>query len=212
MYLLCIGNFRLTALILDISKGYTYSEDKMAFVNFIGAPCSGKTTVAAGIFSRLKKYGMAAEYVSEYARRHIAAGLGKLWDDDQICIMQNQLHEENLFLHNSTVITDSCVANSLLYLKDKNRHDASMYYDKALGRANGIYFYCQQVPIPFIQDPNRIHNQEQISVLEEDCKNLVAKIQKDYPKLKIHTLSEMDVDRRIDTAIGIVLQESIKLC
>ena len=42
------------------------------YVNFIGAPCSGKTTSAAKLFAELKEMGLEVEFVSEYARLYIA--------------------------------------------------------------------------------------------------------------------------------------------
>lgn len=37
-------------------------------INIFGGPGSGKSTVAAGIFSRLKERGVSVEYVAEYAK------------------------------------------------------------------------------------------------------------------------------------------------
>ena len=37
-------------------------------INLIGGPCSGKSTIAAELFARLKKMGVHCELVSEYIK------------------------------------------------------------------------------------------------------------------------------------------------
>ena len=41
-------------------------------VCFMGAPSSGKTTIAANVFARLKAEGVSAEFIAERAREIIA--------------------------------------------------------------------------------------------------------------------------------------------
>ena len=38
-------------------------------INLIGGPCSGKSTIAAELFARLKKMGIHCELVSEYIKQ-----------------------------------------------------------------------------------------------------------------------------------------------
>ena len=40
-------------------------------VNLIGGPCSGKSTIAAELFARLKKMGIRCELVTEYIKERI---------------------------------------------------------------------------------------------------------------------------------------------
>jgi len=42
------------------------------FVGFVGSPLSGKTTVAAKVFAKLKKAGMPVEFIPEQSRFYIA--------------------------------------------------------------------------------------------------------------------------------------------
>jgi len=189
-------------------------------IGITGPIGSGKTTVAAGVFSRLKKYGMAAEYVSEYARRYIRGKVDRYpyWlpnNFDQFRIMMTQFDEEEMHEPtNVTMVTDTSPLNSLLYISHpvKNDYIINDFYSLTLERKDVIYFHCLSVPNPTIKDPNRIHDAEQIKALEEKCSVLVTKIHSDFPNLQIHTLSEMDVDSRIDIAVGVVLRESIKSC
>ena len=44
---------------------------KTIVINLIGGPCSGKSTVAAELFARLKKMGIKTELVSEYIKDRI---------------------------------------------------------------------------------------------------------------------------------------------
>ena len=42
-------------------------------INLIGGPCSGKSTIAAELFARLKKMGIKTELVSEYIKDEVPA-------------------------------------------------------------------------------------------------------------------------------------------
>ena len=192
------------------------------FVNFIGAPCSGKTTVAAGVFSRLKKYGLATEYVSEFARHYIATKRfrkqsTKLDNLDQLKIMEGQLLEEVLFGQDKSVIvvTDTSPLNSLLYLEKPLTIEDKIYeevmFHKSMNREDTIYFYCGIVPLPTIVDPNRIHDQMQIAELDTKAIQLIDRVKNNNPNVNLHWLTE-NVDDRIDIATGLVLRENIKLC
>lgn len=91
-------------------------------VGFVGAPSSGKTSLAAEVFVTLKKSGLSAEFIAEFARLHIARKRRPgqeltLTESDQLHIFDQQHLLEKTMNNSSTiVITDSSPLNTLLYL------------------------------------------------------------------------------------------------
>jgi nicotinamide riboside kinase len=142
-------------------------------IGFIGCPASGKTTTAARLFAHFKDVGLATEFIPEQARWHIAEerlnqGLPpgsqvELDDIDQTEIYYTQLSWENI-LRTSTpkslIITDSCVLNTLMYLKGQEGLRKVMLSNEVLKRYD-LLFYCPPTSGFGVPDPNRIHDHEQ---------------------------------------------------
>ena len=94
---------------------------KTIVVNLMGGPCTGKSTLAADIFSSLKKLGVECELVMEYAK-------DKVWEesfhtlDNQIYVFAKQLHRMwRLKDKVDVIITDSPLLLSILYDKKNNK-------------------------------------------------------------------------------------------
>jgi hypothetical protein len=140
-------------------------------INFLGAPCSGKTTSAARVFADLKDEGYPAEFVSEAARRFIAARPHPvtLTAQDQIDIMMSQWENERVMSQgDSLVICDSSIINGLLYMPEEARQSVSVQSAVAWARKNyGVVFTCQTIQAEgFHKDPNRVHSFEESIRLE----------------------------------------------
>jgi len=86
-------------------------------VNIFGGPGSGKSTSAAGIFYLLKRQGLEAELVTEYAKDLVWEGtVTKL--DYQMYIFAKQFHRVNRLLGKvDFIITDSPILLSFIYGK-----------------------------------------------------------------------------------------------
>lgn len=151
-------------------------------INFIGCPCSGKTTTAAGIFSALKDEGTPAEFVSEQARLYIAArrremALGPyeqldLDDYDQIRIMHRQYEVENVLTWacgpDVVIVSDSSPLSALLYMSEEgwSAVKSNGVFDDARKQVE-LVFYSHPVQRIAILDPNRVHSLEQSLALNE---------------------------------------------
>jgi thymidylate kinase len=150
-------------------------------INFIGAPGSGKSTIAANTFARLKSMSIPADFISERAREIIAKykfkklPLGS--DEMQIEILEAQYRAETYF-KNSTdypVIADSSTLLTLAYGTETFFQN---YSDKIKSLVDNIIpemdvvFY---VPIrdEVQEDPNRIHTYEQCLEVDQKIKNIV---------------------------------------
>lgn len=122
---------------------------KTVVINLIGGPCSGKSTVAAGIFYELKKMGINCEMALEFAK-------DKVWEesyrtlDDQIYIFGKQYHK--LWRLNNKVdviITDSPLLVSLYY----NKEDSDYFNDLVLECYNKFenYTYFLKPPQTYVE-------------------------------------------------------------
>ena len=122
---------------------------KTVVINLIGGPCSGKSTVAAGIFYELKIMGVNCEMALEFAK-------DKVWEesyrtlDDQIYIFGKQYHK--LWRLNNKVdviITDSPLLVSLYY----NKEDSDYFNDLVLECYSNFenYTYFLKPPQTYVE-------------------------------------------------------------
>jgi ABC-type oligopeptide transport system ATPase subunit len=149
------------------------------FVGFIGAPGSGKTTVAARVFAELKQNGQAdVEFIAEEARRYIAKWKNsdpthKLDNLDQSTIFAQQSSAEECMVKAvgpyGTVISDSCALNSLWYMTPEYRQatiERNQEYFKFLNQ-NAMLFYSSSIGIISGPESLRLHNATQARAIEE---------------------------------------------
>lgn len=88
----------------------------MIVINFFGAPNSGKTATASGLFSELKKAGVEAEYVPElvrmahYTNNQVLLG-------DELYLLSDKNHRLTAMKNAGiqVAVTDGPVLNSLVY-------------------------------------------------------------------------------------------------
>jgi predicted ATPase len=149
------------------------------FVGFIGAPNSGKTTIAARVFAELKQNGQSdVEFIAEEARRYIAEQKANktyvgLTNEDQAAIFVRQARLEQMMVNvtgeHGIVISDSCALNSLWYMSPPNREAylrAHTGYQEWLKR-NSILFFASAVGIFSIPDSLRVHTPQQSKEVEK---------------------------------------------
>ena len=89
----------------------------MKVVNFLAGPCSGKSTLCAGLFHEMKRSNLNVEYVHEWAKE-------LTWDErfkcltDQISILGHQNNMmQRLKGKVDWVVTDTCLLLALMYVK-----------------------------------------------------------------------------------------------
>jgi len=169
-------------------------------IGVMGAPITGKTTLAAGLFARLKEMGIAAEFVPEYARRYIATmaadnrsgACRPLCDTDQTMIARGQALDEDLFVGSGTqvVVTDGSVANAYFYMDGVSEVDLMHGVRSAMGRYD-VLFYARPFDVRVdvewdpisgspagirpSADPNRVHDAEFSARLDGRIASIVNK-------------------------------------
>ena len=101
----------------------------MILVNLYGGPGSGKSTMAASIFSELKWKGINCELVTEYAKDKVWEGSLNILDN-QLYVLAKQYHK--LFrLKNKVevIITDSPLLFSLFYGESMSNNFKNLVFD-----------------------------------------------------------------------------------
>ena len=166
-------------------------------VNMFGAPSSGKSTIAANVFARLKTDGIPAEFISERAREVIAKFKFKkiktMSDEMQLEILEAQYHAETYFKHSTDypVIADS---STLLTLAYGTESFFQRYGDRVQQLVNNI---VSEMDVVFYlplrdsvqDDPNRIHNYEQCLEVDSKIRNILNTYLKNQPHIKIVELT-----------------------
>ena len=171
-------------------------------INLIGGPCSGKSTVAAELFARLKKMGVHCELVSEYIKERIYEE-NKTMPGNQIPIFGM----EHYSIVNKVGKVDCCVhdgsfINNIIYKQGENPEFDTLVISEYKKFVN-LDFFIKRGNIEF-EDYGRIHNLKQ-------SKELDKIIRETYNK---YNLEYIEVESRdaVDKMIPIILKklESIK--
>lgn len=171
-------------------------------IGMAGPPISGKTTLAAKLFAELKEIGFASEFISEYARFHIAekrmfSEKPRLTDEDQQIILTKQSFNERImcgdFKTKTAIITDGPSFLSLLYMSDDYRNmtevietakESALRYD--------LVFRCPSIKYEGF-DANRVHSIEESTEIDKKVDNLLVSL--DIPESKIIMLNGSIKDR-----------------
>lgn len=174
-------------------------------VNFVGAPCSGKTTIAAGVFSELKKREKNVEFVTERAREYIARKWylhrdAKLDDQDQYEIMLEQAKAQRYMNRMDTaVICDSDPLLSMLYMTPEFRKALSVVFlADDVARSMGLLFYCPMLN-SYKMEGNRIHDLSFATSIDNQIKDHYIRY---APKLELLELPQGSVADKVGFAIS----------
>lgn len=164
-------------------------------INLIGGPCSGKSTVAAELFARLKKMGVHCELVSEYIKDRIYDNHDSVIND-QIFLFAQELHQ----LKNKIGKVDVIVHDGSLLLNiNYDKYNNYQLYDLVISeynKFNNLDFFLLRNNIKF-ENYGRIHNLEESLNIDNDIKNV-------YHKYNINFI-ELDSKDSVDKIIKYIL-------
>lgn len=157
-------------------------------VAFIGSPCSGKTTTAAMVFASLKEIGIGCEFIAEEARRYITNKRFnspqepfKLDDEDQLKIMNSQIHIEHMYKtvcdQSTIIVCDSSPFNSLFYMSPDGRENAitQKLVEKATFNSD-LVFYAPPVEVTDVIDTNRVHDRQASLKVDESIPKIMQEM------------------------------------
>lgn len=171
--------------------------NKTLIINLIGGPCSGKSTISAELFARLKKMGIKTELVSEYIKDRIYEE-NKTMPNNQIAIfgmehynISNKLGKVDVIVH------DGSFLNNILYNKESNKEFNDLIVSE-YHKFNNLDFFIKRGNIEF-ESYGRIHTYEQSLQIDEKIKNIYKESQAEY--------IEVESRDAVDKIIPIVLKK-----
>lgn len=184
---------------------------KSKLITIMGAPASGKSTLATGVHTSLKKAGKNSIFISEEATDFIAQYGIPNNPIDQVTIFYKQSNRENMFIGSKDyIVCDSSGILNYFYfrrlfnnpLTDKDIATINHLQKeilKSLSKWNHIFY----VP-PFqvnAKDGVRYHNEEEIKRLDNWIKSYL-----EIENIPFEDLSEIDYKLRQDFVLKKILQ------
>ena len=165
-------------------------------INLIGGPCSGKSTVSAELFARLKKMGIHCELVSEYIKDRIYEE-NKTMPKNQIAIFGMEHYNITTKIGKVDVIVhDESFLNNIIYKAEENKEFDNLIISE-YKKFNNLDFFIKRGNIEF-EDYGRIHNLKQSKELDKIIKETYD----------TYGLSYIEVEARdaVDKMIPIILK------
>ena len=157
-------------------------------VNLIGGPCSGKSTIAAELFARLKKMGIRCELVPEYIKERIYDE-HNLIIKDQIYLFANELHQLiNKLGKLDVIVHDGSLLLNINYDKDNNKKFHELIISE-YKKFNNLDFFIKRGNIEF-ESYGRIHNEEESKNIDINIKNLYHKYNLNF--IEVESLDAVD--------------------
>lgn len=176
-------------------------------ITFIGAPSSGKSTLATMVHSELKRCGKNSIFVGEAATDYIAEYGVPDSPLDQMVIFYKQLNRERMYLGSKDyIVCDSSTLLNYFYFRTlfkqklSNKDIATInHLQKEILKTINHWSNIFYVP-PFLQnteDGIRFHNPEQITHLDRCIKSYL-----DIENIPYTDLSDVDLKDRVQNVIS----------
>jgi thymidylate kinase len=177
---------------------------------FIGAPASGKSTLASAVHTELKMKGVNSVFVGEIATNYIAEyGLPNT-PLDQMVVFYKQLNAERMFVKNKDIVI--CDSSSILnYFYFRSLYKAKLT-DKDIAAINHIQkeilkslsqwdhiFYVPPIPIQESSDGIRYHGKEEIEKLDRWIKSYL-----ELENIKHEDLSQIPLEERVPYLVSLL--------
>jgi nicotinamide riboside kinase len=166
-------------------------------INLTGGPGTGKSTLSANLFAKLKMIGVDVELAPEYVKDLV-------WEEsfkkieNQIYIFGKQ-HNRLYRLKNKVkvIITDSPLLNSIVYYNGNNPHFEPLviWEFKAM---NNLTFYLER-SFEYVQN-GRMQDIEGAKKVDETYKSILDKYEIDYISIR----SPYGVDSIVKSVVEII--------
>lgn len=179
-------------------------------ITFIGAPASGKSTLATDVHTELKKLGKNSIFIQEAATDYIAEYGIPNTPIDQMTIFYKQTNREMMFVGSKEyIICDSSGILNYFYFRRlftnplSNKDIATInHLQKEILKTLNSWSYIFYVP-PIPTNPNdgiRYHNQEDIKKLDMWIKSYL-----EIENIPYIDLSQIDYKKRQDFVVKHIL-------
>jgi len=157
--------------------------DNTLVINLFAGPGAGKSTAAAGIFSKLKWAGVDCELLVEYAKSlHWEGSFNKL--QDQIYVFSKQLHGINILMNKvEVIVTDSPILLSIVYGRKRNM--SKNFENLVLEEWNKLDTINYYIERKKRYNPNgRSQNEEEARMLDEDIVSILNELKVVHQKVE----------------------------
>ncbi len=180
-------------------------------VTIIGAPASGKSTLATSVHTELKKRGKNSIFVGEAATDYIAEYGIPNTPVDQVVIFYKQLNRERMYLDSKDfVICDSSTILNYFYFRGlfpnklSNKDIAIInHLQKEILKTINQWSHIFYVPPIFsnIEDGIRYHDMEQIEKLDRWIKSYL-----EIEGIDFEDLSKVNLDDRTEHILKLITE------
>jgi nicotinamide riboside kinase len=184
---------------------------KSKLITFIGAPNSGKSTLATDVHTELKKLGKNSIFIQEAATDYIAEYGIPNTPIDQLTIFYKQTNRENMFVGSKEfIVCDSSGILNYFYfrrlfnnpLSNKDIAAINHLQKEILKTLNNWTHIFYVPPIPTSpQDGIRYHNEEDIKNIDTWIKSYL-----EIENIPHIDLSKIDYKKRQDYVIKEILK------
>lgn len=151
--------------------------DHTIVVNMIAGPCAGKSTIASGIFYKLKMAGIDCEMALEYAKDQV-------WEEsfstmeDQIYVFGHQYHRIwRLNKKVQVIITDSPLPLSIYYAKMNSQYFNDFVMEQFNQFDNMIYVIDRNTKY---NQNGRVHTEAESKEIDKFLVNILDKYNEKY--------------------------------
>ena len=187
------------------------SNSKGKLIMIIGAPASGKSTLASEVHTELKKRNKNSIFVSEVATDYIAEWGIPNTPIDQIVIFYKQLNKEKMFIDSKEfIVCDSSSILNYFYfrklfpekLANKDIATINHLQKEILKHINDIdnIFYVPPMRDIDTNDGIRYHNDDDIAILDRWIKSY----------LELENINHTDLSGvKVDDRLEFILKEVI---
>lgn len=153
----------------------------MIVVEILAGPGTGKSTLAHGLVSKMKKLGYNVEYVSEYAKE-------LLYLESNMIKYQMQVFSEQLWRLRTledkidVVVTDTSLLLGLIYSKEKNPYFEDMMMWEH-NQYHNLTYYLEREDLVY-QPHGRFETEEQAKEIDTRLISLLDKHGIGYKSIK----------------------------
>ena len=147
-------------------------------INLIGGPCSGKSTISAELFARLKKMGIKCELVPEYIKERIYEENNTI-PTNQIAIfgmehysLSNKIGKVDVIVHDGSFI------NNIVYNWEDNPEFNALIISE-YNKFNNLDIFIDRGTIPF-ESYGRIHDYDQSLEIDKKIQDIYNKYHLDF--------------------------------
>lgn len=155
--------------------------DETIVINLVAGPCAGKSTIASGIFYKLKMKGIDCEQTLEYAKDRVWEGSYSTMDD-QIYMFGKQYHRVWRLNHKvQVIISDSPLILSIHYAKFESKYFENFVIEQ-FNRFNNITYFIERDTE--YNENGRVHTLEDAKKADNELKDILVKHNIEYITVK----------------------------